>query len=121
MKNILVIAVLLITFSVSGQATGSIKGQVTEMEAEGQAIPFAYIALDNEESITHTNFHGNFEFQDVSAGEHLIEIHYAGYVSQKIKVIVTENKEAMVNTHLELITIDTSDLGSALNTETPKE
>ena len=117
MKNILVIAVLLLTFSVSGQATGSIKGQVTEMEAEGQAIPFAYIALDNEESITHTNFHGNFEFQDVSAGEHLIEIHYA----QKIKVIVTENKEAMVNTHLELITIDTSDLGSALNTETPKE
>lgn len=101
MNKILAFILFLMTVSLGyGQETGGIRGHISDAEATDEALLFAHVALTDTNRSVQTNFHGNFEFSNVKAGDYVLTVQYPGYETLEIPVTVKENEQSYISSSL---------------------
>jgi iron complex outermembrane receptor protein len=87
-KNILLLFIwILLPFFLSAQFL--IKGKV--LDNEGKPLAGATVNLDNGKNIKSTNYEGEFIFEKVAKGEHVITITYIGFKTETKTISIYEN------------------------------
>ena len=69
-----------------GQDNASIRGNITDLETSNEPLIFADIQLQNTDFSAQTNFHGNFELNNVKAGNYTLVVRYLGYETRFIPI-----------------------------------
>ena len=88
------------------QTQGTIKGNVLDNEMQNEPLLFANVQLKGADKKTETNFHGNFEFNNIETGKYTLVVSYAGYETTEIPVEVLANNVTRVKQGLKAKTID---------------
>ncbi len=78
------------------QETSSIKGKVLDGEFFNEPLLMASVSIDNSALTTHTNFRGNFEFNEVAPGTHKILVQFVGYEPMHLEITVKEGEQAEI-------------------------
>jgi hypothetical protein len=120
MKNIFFVFTILFSATLLSQNLGGIKGKVTDKAMNNEPMLFANVQLKGFDTYYETNFHGNFEISEIEAGEYTLVISYAGYESQELNIVVSENKISQVKTNLSPIQISFDDV-EGLDTASKEE
>jgi iron complex outermembrane receptor protein len=89
----LLIVFLFITLITSAQ-TGTVKGSVKD--ANGQALPGASIQIQGSKTGTAADNNGNYSLT-LSPGKHILIVSFAGYITERKEIIVTETGMADLN------------------------
>ncbi|MEP2278915.1 carboxypeptidase-like regulatory domain-containing protein, partial [Maribacter sp.] len=74
----------------------SIKGKILDGEFFNEPLLMATVSIDNATLSTHTNFRGNFEFNDITAGTHNILVQFVGYEPINLEITVKEGEQTEV-------------------------
>lgn len=61
------------------QETSTIHGKILDGELFGEPLLMATVFIKNTNITTHTNFRGNFEFNDLTPGTYEIIVKFLGY------------------------------------------
>lgn len=91
---------LLISSFVSFAQHATIKG-VIKSESDNSPIPYVSINMDGAVS-KNSDIKGNYQFNDVSTGEHKISFSFLGYEKNEITVKVSEENQVIDLTDLKL-------------------
>ncbi|MGB5553139.1 MAG: carboxypeptidase-like regulatory domain-containing protein, partial [Flavobacteriaceae bacterium] len=67
---------------------------------------FANVQLKNVDKKTETNFHGNFEFNNLKVGNYTLVVSYAGYENIEMPVVVVADNVTQVNLGMSAKQID---------------
>lgn len=118
MKKLTFVFAFFIAVGAFAQEKGSIAGKIMDLEMENEPMLLANVRLKGGSKVTQTNFHGNFEFQDVLVGEHILVVSYAGYEELEIPVRVEKGKVVKITGGLAQKSIFLADV--ALNKKEPK-
>ncbi len=110
MKKFAFLVLVFITAITYAQDNGSISGKILDLELDNEPMLFANVHLKGDTKTTLTNFHGNFEFKNISTGEHTLIVSYAGYEKLEIPVLVKKDKVSQVKGGLSQIRIFVDDL-----------
>ena len=110
MKNILFIGALLFASIVFSQNQSGIKGSITDKAMSNEPLLMANIQVKGDDTVTQTNFHGNYEISNLEPGSYTILVSYLGYESQEIPVLIEENSTTVINTQLSPIQISFGDV-----------
>ncbi|WP_273568928.1 carboxypeptidase-like regulatory domain-containing protein [Maribacter halichondriae] len=110
MKKFFLIGTFLVTALGFSQNQGSIKGNILDKEMHNEPLLFANVQLKGSDKKTETNFHGNFEFNDLEAGKHTLLVTYVGYESIEMPILVEEGKTTQVQLGLVAKTFDLGDV-----------
>lgn len=105
MKNILFACIFLFTSLLFSQNQGGINGTITDQAMNSEPLLLANVQLKGSDTSYQTNFHGNFEISDISAGKYTLVISYAGYVTEELAVVVAENTIVQIEKDLAPIQI----------------
>ena len=89
----LLIVFLFITLITSAQ-TGTVKGTVKD--ANGQALPGASIQIQGSKTGTAADNNGNYSLT-LSPGKHILIVSFAGYITERKEITVTETGIADLN------------------------
>lgn len=100
MKNIVFICVLFFTGILFSQNNGVVKGHVSDAALKNEPMLFANIQLKGTDTSYQTNFHGNFEIENLTPGSHTLIISYAGYKTQEINLVINKNSISTIETIL---------------------
>lgn len=92
------------------QASGSIRGTITDQAMSGEPLLFANIQMKDHDTSYQSNFHGNFEIANVEAGTYTLILSYAGYQTEEIIVVVEENTVSNIEADLSPIKISFDDV-----------
>lgn len=84
-----------ITFT-QAQDSGSISGKILDGETYNEPLLMASIGLKNTTWSTQTNFNGNFELQNVPAGDYILQVDFLGYERLEIAVQVINNEQLVI-------------------------
>jgi len=101
MKNLALVFSLLFTTLMFSQQQGAVAGTILDKEMNNEPLLFANIQLKNTPKSIQTNFHGNFEIDDINPGNYTLVVSYLGYETLEIPIIVEENKITHVINELE--------------------
>ncbi len=112
MKKIFIICLLFTASTLFAQNKGSIKGKVLDIEMNNEPILFAQVHLKGSANNTETNFHGNFEINNLDAGAYTVVISYIGYDTIEVPVIVEKNNITTIKEGLKVKTINMEDFSS---------
>lgn len=116
MGKIILTFLLLSTSLVSlSQNRGSIQGKITDSEMFNEPLLMAQVSLKNSSRTAQTNFHGNFELEDIDPGKYILLIRYLGYETLEIPVQVGPDKITRIERSLSAKRIDVT---SILQSET---
>jgi len=105
LKQILLIAVGIITGITAEAQTGLIKGTVTDANTKETLIG-ATVALQGTTNGAITDFDGNFRIEKVTAGSYNLVISYISYDNQIVRVDVTNGNESAVTVQLKPASVD---------------
>ena len=119
MKNILFACLVLVSISLFSQDNGSVKGKIVDVTMNNEPLLYANVALKGSDTIVQTNFHGNFEFNNLKQGEHTVVVSFPGYETMEFPVVVETGKTTRINKGLNSITLDLEDLYSANKEQSP--
>ncbi len=97
MKSYIVLTLLLVSAFGFSQNQGALKGNVLDQEMQNEPLLFAHVQLKGCDLITETNFHGNFEFDNLESGEYTLFITYAGYENIEMPITVRPDEITQVN------------------------
>ncbi len=78
------------------QETSSIKGKILDGEFFNEPLLMASVTLDNAAHSTQTNFRGNFEFNDLTAGTHNMLVQFVGYEPIHLEITLKEGEQAEI-------------------------
>ena len=106
MRKFFVCAAFMVSALGFSQNQGSIKGNVLDNELQQEPLLFAYVTLKDAGRNTETNFHGNFEFNDLQPGQYTLTISYAGYENIELPVVVAADKVTQINCSLSAKQLD---------------
>ncbi|MFS4492972.1 carboxypeptidase-like regulatory domain-containing protein [Maribacter sp. 2308TA10-17] len=120
MKNIIFASALLFTSLLFSQSQCVIKGSVTDAAMNNEPMLFANIEVKGSETSYQTNFHGNFEIDDLAPGSHTLTISYAGYQTEEVTIVVSENSVSQIETVLAPMQINFDNV-SGLDTASKQE
>ncbi len=112
MKNLALVFSLLFTTLMFSQQQGSVVGTILDKEMNNEPLLFANIQLKNTPKSIQTNFHGNFEIDDINPGDYTLVVSYLGYETLEIPIIIEENKTTQVINELESKKISLEDIAS---------
>ncbi|WP_298503010.1 carboxypeptidase-like regulatory domain-containing protein [uncultured Maribacter sp.] len=110
MKNIFLACLLLVSTHIFSQDNGSVKGKIVDVTMNNEPLLYANVALKDSERKVQTNFHGNFEINNLTAGEHIIVVSYPGYETIEVPVVVVNNTITKVDKGLSAIALNLEDL-----------
>ena len=96
MKKVLFITLLVVSQIFVAQDKGTIKGLLTDKEANNEPLPFANIIVKGTSIGTTTDFDGNYVLK-VPVGNHIITFSFLGYKTVEKPVIVKANETIIVN------------------------
>lgn len=106
----------LVIYSFSyGQETSVIQGKILDGELFNEPLLMATVSIKNTTVSTHTNFRGNFEFNDITPGSYKILVQFLGYDSIELPITVRsgENVEILETLHARSLALPaTSDVTS---------
>lgn len=105
-QKIVLIIPFLFSAILLAQETSSISGRVLDNELSGEPMLFADVMLKNTEWKTQTNFHGNFEIDDVDPGNYILVISFLGYDTLEIPIEAKPNGVLQIQRGLSSKTID---------------
>jgi hypothetical protein len=100
--SILIFFFTVVTFS---QNKGTIMGNVSDLELENEALLFASVQIKDTQNMAQTNFHGNYEFENITSGDYILVFSFLGYETKEIAVSVKNNEISKVNGALKSRTI----------------
>ena len=110
----------LLTISISyGQENGSVWGHVSDAQLDNEPLLFAEVTLKDSPRSVQTNFHGNFELNDIKPGNHTIVIRYLGYEPAEIEVVVAENQVTRMDYSMGQLTYSDSNAEVAKSDSAP--
>ena len=108
-KNLFVSVALLISFVLSAQKTGVVKGFIYDKE-NGEAALFTNVYLKGTPFGASTDVNGFFFIDKVPEGTYNIEVSYLGYAKYNKKVVVSPNQTTKINIYLEKSTEKLNDV-----------
>lgn len=79
--------------------SGVIKGIIVDKDTK-KPVDYAQIALFDLNKSKYSDALGNFEFQEIPAGTHILQIYRIGYENAEISVIVKENETKEIQIEL---------------------
>lgn len=123
MKNILFIGAFLFVTTLFSQNQGGIKGSITDKAMNNEPLLMANVQVKGDDTITQTNFHGNYEISNLEAGTYTLVVSYLGYEDKEVAVVIEENTIARIYTQLSPIQISFGDvvgMDSTLKEDTEK-
>ncbi|MGP1992119.1 TonB-dependent receptor domain-containing protein [Zobellia laminariae] len=98
MRLIYSIALLLFSFQLSAQDTGSIVGTLTDKELNDDPLPFANVVIKGTTIGTTSDFDGLYEISGLEPGTYIVSYSYLGYETVDITdVIIEAGKVTTVN------------------------
>lgn len=121
MKNIIFIGAFLFAATLFSQNQGAIKGSITDKAMNNEPVLMANVQIKGDDTITQTNFHGNYEISNLEPGAYTLVISYLGYEAKEVAVIIEENMIAKIDAQLSPIQISFGDvvgMNSALKEDT---
>jgi len=110
MKNILFIGLFLFSAGLFSQNHGGVKGNVSDNTMNNEPLLMANVQLKGQEVIAQTNFSGNFEISDLSAGTYTLIISYLGYETLEVPVTINENVVSNIVANLSALQFDLGDV-----------
>lgn len=110
MKNSLLISMFLFTSALFSQNTGVVKGAITDQLLDQEPLVMATVQIIGEETIAQTNFHGNYELDNLKPGEYTLVFSYLGYEDKKTTITIKENTIASIDMALAPIQISFEDV-----------
>ncbi|MBT8320295.1 MAG: carboxypeptidase-like regulatory domain-containing protein [Eudoraea sp.] len=93
MKKIVFFLGIFCTFLSYAQNNGTINGNILDLEMNNEPLIMAYVELQNTNIRTETNFHGNFELNNIKPGDYNLVIRYLGYETRIIPVSLKESRQ----------------------------
>ncbi|MGB5172232.1 MAG: carboxypeptidase-like regulatory domain-containing protein [Eudoraea sp.] len=112
MKNLALVFSLLFTALLFSQQQGSVVGTILDKEMNNEPLLFANIQLENTQNTVQTNFHGNFQIDNINPGKYNLVVSYLGYETLEIPIIIEKNKITQVTEELESKKISLEDIAS---------
>jgi hypothetical protein len=104
MKKLLTFFFFLISiFSFAQTPTQTVRGQVVDNQTKSQLVGVIVLLADTGTMMrnTTTDVNGNFRFENVTVGRHLIVFKYMSYKDRSMPIIVTSGKEIVLNVEME--------------------
>ncbi|WP_149274077.1 carboxypeptidase-like regulatory domain-containing protein [Pareuzebyella sediminis] len=101
MRNAIFLLILLCSLGLFSQNTGSIKGNIVDLEAAEEPLLFADVSLHNTSWKTKTNFNGNFELSDIPVGKYDLQISFLGYETRTVAVEIRAESSVRVEAGLQ--------------------
>ncbi len=101
-NRLLTLSLILISFTIFGQKTGTITGTVQDSETMGN-LPLSEIIVveTGQGSVVLEN--GSFEINDVVPGSYTVQSHLLGYATQILKnVVVSAGKRTVLEFYMEI-------------------
>lgn len=89
MKQVFFIFTLMICSFSFGQETSSIQGNILDGELFNEPLLMATVSIKNTSLSTHTNFRGNFEFQNLTPGTYNLIVQFLGYETIELPIVVS--------------------------------
>ena len=105
MKTLILIVTFLCTTALCAQQKGVIQGTITDTAMGEEPMLFANVQLKGSATAYQTNFHGNFNIEDVATGNYILIVSYPGYETKEVPLRIEENKTLEINTNLSPIQI----------------
>ncbi|MCM5661416.1 TonB-dependent receptor [Galbibacter mesophilus] len=90
-----IVTLLFLATTLYGFSQGNIKGKVTT--ESGTPISMVNVMLKNTNKGTETNHNGNFNLQNVDAGNYTLVVTYMGFVPQELTVNVQDDETTQLN------------------------
>jgi hypothetical protein len=83
--------------------TQTVRGQLVDNQTKSELVGAIVLIADTGVYMrnTTTDVNGNFRFENVTVGRHIIVFKYAGYKERSMPVIVTSGKETVLNIEME--------------------
>ncbi|HET6993225.1 MAG TPA: TonB-dependent receptor, partial [Bacteroidia bacterium] len=90
-------------FSFAQVPTQTVRGQIVDNQTKSELVGAIVLLADTGVYMrnTTTDVNGNFRFENVSVGRHLIVFKYSGYKERSMPIIVTSGKETVLNIEME--------------------
>lgn len=96
MRKVLIVFTLLFTSYFSAQEKGTLKGLLTDKEANNEPLPFANVVLKGTTIGTTTDFDGLYELK-VPVGSHIVEFSFLGYKTIEKPITIKAGETITIN------------------------
>ncbi|MDX6745727.1 TonB-dependent receptor [Polaribacter sp. PL03] len=96
MKKILFIAFIALSQVLIAQDKGTLKGLLTDKEANNESLPFANVFIKGTNVGATTDFDGNYSFK-VPAGTHIVSFSFLGYKTVEKTFTITAGQTITIN------------------------
>ncbi len=106
MKNILFIGLFLFSTGLFSQNLGVVRGNVSDKTMNNEPLLLANVQIIGQETITQTNFSGNFEISNLAIGNYTLIISYLGYETTEVPVTINENEVSYIDANLNTLQFD---------------
>jgi hypothetical protein len=123
MKKLFTLLLLLTTFfSFAQTPTQTVRGKIVDNQTKSELIGVIVLIADTGVNMrnTTTDESGNFRFENVTIGRHLMVFKYLGYKERSMPVVVTSGKEIVLNIEMEESVIDQEEVVITGETEKTK-
>lgn len=114
MKRFFAICFIVLSTAFAFGQHGAIKGKVTDLGMNGEPVLFANIEVKGVAQTAETNFHGNFEIENLKPGKYKLVVSYLGYETIELYAEVAENQITEINGALNPLSFSMDDLGAAV-------
>lgn len=104
MKHFLTLFFLLIGISLVAQTpTQTVRGQIVDNQTKSPLPGVIVLFSDTGMNMlnTNTDVNGNFRFENVPIGRHMLVFKYLGYKERSMPIILTSGKEIVLNIEME--------------------
>lgn len=106
MKNILFIGLFLFSTGLFSQNLGGVRGNVSDKTMNNEPLLLANVQIKDQETVTQTNFSGNFEISNLAIGNYTLIISYLGYETIEVPVTINENEVSYIDANLNTLQFD---------------
>lgn len=96
MKKITFLLLLMFCALSYGQEASTIQGKILDGELYNEPLLMATVSINNTTLSTHTNFNGNFEFNDLTPGSYEVLVQFLGYEAIQIPVTVNAGEHEII-------------------------
>lgn len=110
MKNIYFISLFLLATGLFAQNQGGIKGKVFNTTMDNEPLLMANVQIKGQEAVSQTNFNGNFEILNLSAGKYILLVSYLGFETLELPVTIKENVVSNIVANLKVLQFDLRDV-----------
>ena len=110
MKHIIYIAIFFVTALSLAQQTGSINGNVLDIESNNQPLLYAKVLIKETGAQVLSNEKGLFKFENLKDGNYTLISSFVGYETKETKIKVQSGKVTEIKISLGASSISLSEL-----------